>query len=762
MHTLLKRQIAKFLHDGEMIPDNFRLLLEAINSAYEENDNDRKMLERSLEISSQEMLQSGAEMRTLHDELETRVRDRTAELVRANESLQAEINERKQAEQAREQSEIMFRGLYDLSPDSIVLIDPHDPDASWPIIDCNLAACQMHGYDRDELIGNSIDILNLTSGTKAERSAYMKRLKKEGSLKLELDHRHKDGTVFPVEVSTILIRVGEREIVMGIDRNITERKRAEAEIHLRLAELEAVNHISAALRNLQTMDEMLPIVLNVTLDLVDASAGAIWLYDPVKKELRTAVTRGWGEEAGGPAPIPEKPGEGINGLVFASGMSYISGEFHRDPRLPEVVRQQIPPGIGGAAIPVRAEGAVIGTLNVNVPLPRELRQSEVNLLTILGEIAGNAIHRTRLFRQTEQRLERIAALHAIDKVISSSFDLHFTLDIVLTQVTNQLSVDAADILLLDSQTRLLELGAAHGFSAGAVNRPPSWLDHSQATSIMIEQQIISIPNFAESGDPFVHDKILQAEEFVAYYGVPLISKGQAKGVLEIFHRKPLNPDPEWLDFLNTLAGQAAIAIDNNALVDGLHASNLELTLAYDATIEGWSRALDLRDKETEGHTQRVTGMTLRLARSMGLSDAELIHMRRGALLHDIGKMGVPDVMLLKPDKLTDEEMTIMRKHPTYAYEMLSPIQFLRPALDIPYCHHEKWDGTGYPRGLRGEEIPLVARIFAIVDIWDALRSDRPYRAAWPEEQVRDYIRSLSGGHLDAQVVDAFMSLIGPS
>ena len=211
-----------------------------------------------------------------------------------------------------------------------------------------------------------------------------------------------------------------------------------------------------------------------------------------------------------------------------------------------------------------------------------------------------------------------------------------------------------------------------------------------------------------------------------------------------------------MDFLEALAAQAAIAIDNAELFTQLQRSNLQLTLAYDATIEGWSRALDLRDKETEGHTQRVTEMSLRLARAMGVDEAEQVHIRRGALLHDIGKMGVPDAILLKPGPLTEEEWVVMRKHPVHAYQMLSPILFLRPALDIPYCHHEKWDGAGYPRGLKGEEIPLAARIFAVVDVWDALLSDRPYRPGWPEEKVRAHIRSLAGTHFDPQVVAVFM------
>lgn len=204
---------------------------------------------------------------------------------------------------------------------------------------------------------------------------------------------------------------------------------------------------------------------------------------------------------------------------------------------------------------------------------------------------------------------------------------------------------------------------------------------------------------------------------------------------------------------------SAIAIDNSQLFDGLQRSNVDLLLAYDATIEGWSHALDLRDRETEGHTQRVTEMTIRLAKARGIGDAELVHIRRGAFLHDIGKLGIPDGILLKPGSLTDEEWVLMHRHPRYAYDMLAPIAYLKPALDIPYGHHEKWDGSGYPRNLRGEQIPLAARLLAPLDIWDALRSDRPYRDAWPADKVLEHIRSLAETHLDPEVVELFLQVI---
>ena len=363
-------------------------------------------------------------------------------------------------------------------------------------------------------------------------------------------------------------------------------------------------------------------------------------------------------------------------------------------------------------------------------------------------------------KQAEDRirrqLEHLTALSVIDRVIAAIFDLRLSLSEILNLTTKELGVDAADILILNSNSSTLEYGAERGFRATAVRKTQVRLSESYAGRAVLERHLIQIPNLRNEPNNLFVTPLVIDEDFVCYYGVPLIIKGQVKGVLEVYHRTSLEPDAEWFGFLNALAGRVAIAIENATLFENLQRSNSELTMAYDATIEGWSQAMDLRDKETEGHTQRVTEMTVKLAGVLGLSEAELVQVRWGALLHDIGKMGVPDGILLKPGPLTDEEWVAMKKHPTFAHEMLAPIRYLRLALDIPYCHHEKWDGTGYPRGLKGTQIPLAARIFAVVDVWDALRSDRHYRLAWSEEKVREHINISSGTHFDPQVVEVFM------
>ena len=361
--------------------------------------------------------------------------------------------------------------------------------------------------------------------------------------------------------------------------------------------------------------------------------------------------------------------------------------------------------------------------------------------------------------QTQRQLQRLATLRKIDQAIAGSMDVNFVFKIILDQVISQLAVDAAVILLYNPATLALEYSTGRGFRTEALQHTRLPLGEGYAGRAALARQMVHIPDLQGRRTDFLRSPTFSQEGFVSYFGVPLIAKGEIKGVLEVFHRSAFEAENEWLNFLETLAGQTAIAIDNATLFKGLQLSNIELSMAYDATIEGWSRALDLRDKETEGHTQRVTEVSQRLARAMRINEAELVHMQRGALLHDIGKMGVPDSILLKAGPLTNKEWEIMRQHPQFAYDMLSPIVYLRPALDIPFCHHEKWDGSGYPRGLKGKQIPLVARLFAVVDVWDALRSDRPYRPAWSHERALDYIQEQAGKHFDPQVVEAFIVML---
>jgi putative nucleotidyltransferase with HDIG domain len=392
----------------------------------------------------------------------------------------------------------------------------------------------------------------------------------------------------------------------------------------------------------------------------------------------------------------------------------------------------------GTATNLLQEPAV-GAVVINYRDVTERRRAEDNLLRQFGQLR---------------------ALGEIDRAISSTFGMKVSLNTLLTHLTAQLQVDAATVWLVDSSLNRLEFAAARGFRSNEfLHAGTLQVGEGYAGRAALERRPISVPHLMSQTDNPRLIRALQAENFVSYLAMPLLAKGTVRGVLEIFQRAGLDPEPEWLEFLNTLAGQAAIAIENATLFEGMQRANSELTLAYDKTIEGWSAALDLRDKETEGHTQRVTELTLTLAEAFGVNKADLVHVRRGGLLHDIGKMGVPDRILLKPGPLSPDEWEIMRKHPTLAHELLAPISYLERALAIPYCHHEKWDGSGYPRGLKGEQIPLAARLFAVVDVWDALLSDRPYRRAWAREDALEHIRSGSGRHFDPAAVEAFLPLV---
>jgi HD-GYP domain-containing protein (c-di-GMP phosphodiesterase class II) len=387
-----------------------------------------------------------------------------------------------------------------------------------------------------------------------------------------------------------------------------------------------------------------------------------------------------------------------------------------------------------------------------------LASDHINLLSTLAEITGNAIHRADLYDQSQEQIRKLTTLRDIDSAINSSTDLRVTLNLLVGHTLKHLKVDAADILLYHPELQSLSYYCSAGFTSPSPSRSMTKANEGLGGKIVMSGDTVVIHNLGDA-EPKDRDPFITREKFVAYVGVPIIVKGHIKGVFEIFNRTSLPITNEWMDFLHTLAGQAAIAIDNTQLFDNLQKSNDDLRRAYDTTLEGWAKALELRDRETEGHTRRVTELTMQLAKYMGVFTDDLENIYRGVLLHDIGKMGVPDHILRKTGSLTDDEWVEMRKHPQYAFDLLSPIQYLRPALDIPYCHHEHWDGSGYPRGLKGEAIPLAARIFSVVDIWDALLSDRPYRNAWPRKKVIDYLIEISGKTLDPNVVKNFLKMI---
>ena len=544
------------------------------------------------------------------------------------------------------------------------------------------------------------------------------------------------------------------KLIAGMIANAIRKTRLFEETHLRLQELEAINAVSRASRVAQSLDEMLSIFLEKTMSVVNAIMGSIWLYVPDEDSLHPIVTNGIP-----PLPTSIEPGKGTVGTVFLSAQPYFTTDWREDPLTSDASRTQIPKGLSGAFIPIRTTRSTIGVLHVGFRSLHELQEHQKHLLVTIAEMAGNAIQRAQLHEQTKRQLERLSALRQIDLAITSSLKIDNIFQILMDQVVTRLGVDAACVWVADTKQQTLEFAASRGFRTDTLRNSRLRFGEGYAGQVVLDQGTIYIPDLKKRYMNYLRSASFDEEGFVSYLAVPLTAKNQVQGVLEIFHRSTLKPDPEWMDFLEALTSQAAIVVGYSRLLENLRHTNIDLNHAYDSTLEGWARALEVRDQETKGHSQRVAEMTLRLARAMGIPEADLIQIHRGALLHDIGKLGVADSILLKAGPLDDAEREIMQKHPILAFELLSPIAHLRSALDIPYLHHEKWDGSGYPLGLKGENIPLSARIFAVVDVWDALTSDRPYRKAWTVPEVLAYIREQAGKHFDPQVVDAFLSLI---
>ncbi|MCA2002040.1 MAG: GAF domain-containing protein, partial [Chloroflexi bacterium] len=512
---------------------------------------------------------------------------------------------------------------------------------------------------------------------------------------------------------------------------------------------------SKAIATQTDLSALLQTIVERAQALLNSASSGIYLYDSEKDELELSVDTGKHLVTG----VRLKMGEGVGGRVAQTRQPLRIDDYSVwEGRSPQYKDKKIRAVL---EVPMLYRGELIGVLTADEinDSERKFTEADERLLSLFASQAAGAIHAARLREQTERRLGQLQALHTIDRAISSSFSLKPILNTVIAQTIAQLNVDAADALLYQPHLKRLDYVAGQGFRTRVIEQTRLRLGECFSGRAALERRLIHVPSLPEAGTAFTRAALLQAEGFVEFYAVPLIAKSKIKGVLEVFHRACQPRSPEWFEFLETLAGQAAITIEQTQLFEDLQRANLELAIAYDATIEGWARAMDLRDKETENHTERVTEIAVSLARMFGVKDGEMAHLRRGALLHDIGKIGVPDNILLKKDELTAEEWEIMKRHPQFAYEMLSPIEYLRQALDIPRCHHEKWDGTGYPRGLRGEEIPLAARIFAIADVWDALTSDRPYRPAWTKEKALAYIREQSGKHFDPQVVEAFLRMM---
>jgi len=668
-----------------------------------------------------------------------------------------DISEYKAADDALKASERKLKEIFRNSNDGIALHEITEDGKLGRLIDINDVGCHMLSGEREEILQTD-PIEFVAPECRHLVSELVSSLLQNGSLQCEITLQDTHGNPIPVELSTNLYENNGLREVLLIAHDISERKQAQMKISMHAAHAEALVKISSELNSELDMSVILPKVCDCAVDALGASLSSVMLYDEESDLLTHAVF-------GGNAPSGYfAKAQPVHPKMFGSSVYNPESVFvipdlqllESSPNLDLYKEHKFTTIVGAGML---RHGQLIGVLLLGMlGQSREFTDDELSLFRGLANQAAQAISNAQLFQDSTRRLSFLQALRDVDKAISASMDLEVILQVLLNQVIVQLGAHAADVLLFDQHSHLLEYASGTGFKTKALQNTCLRLGHGFAGRAAQTRKLFRVPNLCDEQNEMTASPLFKSEGFTTYYAISLYAKGQLQGVLEVFFRKSFDPDPEWMEFLEALAGQAAIAIDNASLFDAQQSANTELMLAYDSTLEGWSRALDLRDKETEGHSIRVTEMTVRLAKAMGISKQELVHIRRGALLHDIGKVGIPDSILLKPGKLTEEEWSVMHHHPTSAYELLAKIPFLRPALDIPYYHHERWDGSGYPLGLKEDQIPLAARIFSVVDVWDALCSDRPYRAAWDKQKAKEYISNAAGNQFDPHVVRVFLKI----
>jgi PAS domain S-box-containing protein len=731
MHTLLKLVIGKRLHD--VFPAN--VADSALEKIHEALINKTVVeYEHSLPVGKQERhflttispLTENTVMWVAHD-----------------------ITHKLRTQNALARNEALNRAIIEFSPVGIAI-----RDSQGRLQYGNEAWCRIRGTSMEQILESE---KQLEGRELIDKTVYQSEIVSQ-----VLEVYKRGGALFFPEVETqenipgaaqwvslyfygIVKESGEVESVVTLTQDITARKERERE-------LQALIALSSALRSAVTRSEMQPIILDQVQHLLRMDGAGIVLRDPENYDV--LVGNGIGEWSTWDERTRQPVDKGIAGEILATAQPYISQNVHADPHL---WGNYIGRVNALAAVPLIAHEQTIGLLVVGNRT--EIPITTPQILSAIGEIAANALYRSILFDQTERRLQWLSAARSIDQAISNSLDLHTTLNIVLDKAISHLKVNAADILLLKEGNRLV-YAAGRGFRTSTASKTSLMVGQIQAGKAALERRTVLISDYESTAGWSC--ELMKQEGFRGYCAVPLIAKGQLKGVIEVFDRRPFTVDSEWVEFLESLAGQAAISIDNASMLETIQKTNMEMTVALDATLEGWSHAIEMRNKDMPGHTKRIADLTQRLALEMGMDYRELIHIRRGALLHDVGTLMVPERIIHKAGSLTPREQKIIAQHPSYSLDMLSPIGFLRPALEIPYCHHEKWDGTGYPRGLKEDEIPIAARIFAVADVWEALTHDTPFRKAWNQQDALNHIVEQEGRQFDPHVVAAFIKLIEES
>ncbi len=602
--------------------------------------------------------------------------------------------DRKQSEQALINSQRNSELLVEASTDGILL-----ESLDGRILDSNKVAETMYGYTHEEF--HNLNVKDLVSpGFLAGKADYVEWELDHKELLTDIPNIRKDGSVFPVEVSTRLANIENQKYAVAYVRDITERKKVEQAI-------------------LESEEKFRTLAQTAAAGIFIYKGGPFVYVNPMWTEIT-----GYSDDELSRLKFPDLVTTSSKDLV----QKYYQERLQNDTSLKRYETQIQSKSGQNKWVDITTSGI--------------LYEGEQAFI-------GTAVDITER-KQKENELEMVAKISEALRVAMTRDEIRPT---VLREVMNFLEIDGALISTIERGKDLSYIDRAMGCWAplDMVTMKVS----EGLTGYIIVTGKTYVNNHASHDPHFAFPELLTNLSSIA--GVPLITKGETIGALLIGSTHILSDNE--IRLLKTIGDMTASAIHRSDLYEQTSLQAHELKQAYDATLEGWAHALELRDKETQGHSLRIANMTIKLAKRMGYKTEDLENVRRGALLHDIGKMGVPDTVLLKPGSLSEDEWTLMQKHPVYAREMLVDLPYFKDAIDIPYCHHEWWDGTGYPRGLKTTEIPLVARIFSIVDSWDALISDRPYRKAWSKRDALSHIIDQSGNHFDPEVVNAFVQML---
>ncbi len=448
----------------------------------------------------------------------------------------------------------------------------------------------------------------------------------------------------------------------------------------------------------------------------------------------------------------DRPGKGMIGLVIEEGKPIRSLDVPSDPHYVETA-----PGIKyGIYAPIVIEGNIEGAIGVESK-DYSFTESDLRLLSSIGEIVGMTVRSLRLIEMLRERVKWLEILHQINQQIGIEAKPEELYQILVDKAVEATSAESAALLIYDPDKNILQKEVACGWLGTVFDRPLT-PDEGISGKIFRTGRLHLSPLISE--DPLL---IPRNREFVppdaADIGVPVVAEGRVLGVFHIAIKAPAPFDTEFVDIVEMFGSYTGIVIGRMQLIEALRDADRQMRKAYDETLEGWARAIGLRDDDTLQHTMSVVKIAIAIGKRLGLDPKKIEDLRRGALLHDVGKIGIPDAILRKPGPLNDKEAAIMQTHTSFGYELLRPINYLEGAFVVPYCHHERWDGTGYPRQLQGEDIPLLARIFAVADVYDAMTRDRPYRPAHSPQDAVDYVRSQSGRHFDPRVVGAFLAIV---